>query len=119
MIKVYAYQKCDSCRKAIKWLNTHNIQFEEIAIRETPPTIIELTSMLKAQGKLKSLFNTSGMDYRSMGLKETLPNLSQQQALLLLSEHGNLVKRPFVIGNNIHLLGFKEAQWEAAFETQK
>ncbi len=118
-MKVYTYKKCDSCRKATKWLNEQNIPFEEIAIRETPPSITELESMLKAQGSLKPLFNTSGMDYRSMGLKDTLPNLSEQQALTLLNENGNLVKRPFVISDDIHLVGFKQAQWEAAFNRSK
>lgn len=114
-MKIYTYKKCDSCRKATKWLNEQNITFEELAIRETPPTITELESMLKAQGAVKSLFNTSGMDYRSMGLKDTLPSLSDEEALLLLSKNGNLVKRPFIIGDNVALVGFKEAEWETVF----
>lgn len=112
MIRYYAYQKCSTCRNAKKWLEQNKIDFEEIAIRDQPPTIDELKEMLQAKGRLKALFNTSGMDYRALGLKDKLPTMSDDEALELLSSNGMLVKRPFVIGNGTHLVGFKEAEWQ-------
>ncbi|MEY5012759.1 MAG: hypothetical protein RLZ22_604 [Verrucomicrobiota bacterium] len=75
----------------------------------------ELKVALKAAGgDLRKIFNTSGMDYRAMGLKDRLPNMTEKEALEMLSSHGNLVKRPFVIGDGISLVGFKEAAWRSA-----
>lgn len=111
MLRFYAYKGCDGCRKARKWLNENGIEFEETAIRETPPTISELNQALLHQGNLRSLFNTSGMDYRQMNLKDKLPEMSDEEAVQLLSKNGNLVKRPFLIGNNISLIGFKPDEW--------
>ncbi|CAN5911016.1 arsenate reductase family protein [soil metagenome] len=119
MLKLYAYQGCSTCRNAVKWLKAHHMPFEEIAIRETPPTVKELRAMLEArEGDLRSLFNTSGQDYRAMGLKDTLPAMKIADALKLLSEHGNLVKRPFAIDQTkaVYLVGFKEAEWERRLE---
>ncbi|MFZ9941550.1 MAG: arsenate reductase family protein [Luteolibacter sp.] len=115
MLKVYIYQKCSTCRDALKWLDAHGIKHEAKAIRETPPTVSELKVALKAAGgDLRKIFNTSGMDYRAMGLKDRLPNMTEKEALEMLSTHGNLVKRPFVIGDGISLVGFKEAAWRSA-----
>lgn len=117
MLKVYQYSGCSTCKNALKWLKQHAIPFQEIAIRETPPTLAELKAMLAAfEGDLRRLFNTSGMDYRALGLKDKLPAMSTDDALKLLSENGNLVKRPFAIDakGGIHLVGFKAAEWEAA-----
>ena len=117
MLKVYQYSGCSTCKNALKWLKQHAIPFQEIAIRETPPTLAELKAMLAAfEGDLRRLFNTSGMDYRAIGLKDKLPAMSTDAALKLLSENGNLVKRPFSIDakGGIHLVGFKAAEWEAA-----
>ncbi len=117
MLKVYQYSGCSTCKNALKWLKQHAIPFQEIAIRETPPALTELKAMLAAlEGDLRRLFNTSGMDYRALGLKDKLPAMSTDAALKLLSENGNLVKRPFAIDakGGIHLVGFKEAEWEAA-----
>jgi len=117
MLKVYAYSGCSTCKNAIKWLKGRGIECEEIAIRETPPTVGELKGMLAAQGdELRRLFNVSGMDYRSLGLKDTLPGMSTEAALELLAGNGNLVKRPFVVdaGKKVYLVGFKEAEWEGA-----
>jgi len=117
MLKVYAYSGCSTCKNALKWLKTHAIPFEEIAIRETPPSISELTAILAAHhGDLRRLFNTSGQDYRSLGLKDKLPAMSTDAALKLLAENGNLVKRPFAIDpkNKIYLVGFKEDEWKIA-----
>jgi arsenate reductase len=77
---------------------------------------VELKYVLERRGELKGLFNTSGQDYRALNLKETLPGLSEPQALALLSENGNLVKRPFALDvtNGIALVGFKEGEWQQA-----
>ena len=117
MLKVYAYSGCSTCKNALKWLKGRGIECEEVAIRETPPSVGELRGMLAAQGgELRKLFNVSGMDYRSLGLKDTLPGMSVEEALGLLAGNGNLVKRPFAIdaGKKVFLVGFKEAEWEGA-----
>ncbi|MCL4131905.1 UNVERIFIED_CONTAM: hypothetical protein GTU68_067396 [Idotea baltica] len=111
-MKIYTYKNCDSCRKATKWLRAQKIEFEEIPIRETPPSVAELKLMLGfLNGELKRLFNTSGQDYRSMGLKDSLPSMSESDALKLLSENGNLVKRPFLLTYVSGTVGFKDAEW--------
>jgi len=117
MLKIYTYQGCTTCRNAVKWLKAHDIPFQESAIRETPPTLPELKTMLKARdGDLRALCNTSGQDYRSLGMKDKLPSMSEIEVLTLLSENGNLVKRPFAYDHakDVHLVGFKEAEWQAA-----
>lgn len=112
-MKVYTYSQCDSCRKAVKWLRAHRIAFEEIPIRETPPSLTELRAMLTHQaGELRRLFNTSGQDYRAQSLKDRLPLLSVDEALTLLASNGNLVKRPFLISAHTGLVGFDEALWQ-------
>lgn len=114
MLKVYVYQKCSTCRDALKWLDARGIKHEVKAIRETPPTVAALKVALDAaNGDLRKIFNTSGMDYRAMGLKDRLPNMTEKEALEMLSAHGNLVKRPFVIGDGIALAGFKEPTWKS------
>jgi arsenate reductase len=116
MLRAYTYAKCDTCRKAVKFLRAHAIAFEEIPIRETPPSRDDLRAMLAAQGgQLRKLFNTSGGDYKALGLSAKLPALSEAEAIDLLAGNGNLVKRPFVLdGNNVALVGFDEAAWRAA-----
>ena len=117
MLKVYAYSGCSTCKNALKWLKGRGIECEEIAIREVPPTVGELKGMLAAQGgDLRRLFNVSGMDYRSLGLKDTLPGMSVDAALGLLAGNGNLVKRPFAVDTKgkVYLVGFKEGEWEVA-----
>jgi arsenate reductase len=119
MLTVYAYQGCSTCRNAIKWLNQHHIPFHEVAIRETPPQLPVLHAMLKSQGReVRRLFNVSGLDYRSMGLKDKLPAMSTDGALQLLATNGNLVKRPFAIDEErqVFLVGFKEAEWLSALK---
>lgn len=115
MLKAYVYQNCDTCRKAIKFLKAHAVDFQVIPIRETPPTKTELTTMLRARnGDLRKLFNTSGNDYKAQNLKDKLPNLSTDDALALLAQNGNLVKRPFLIGPDVALNGFDEYAWAEA-----
>ncbi len=107
--KFYQYKKCSTCKKAQKYLDSKKVIYKEISIRETPPSKAELKKMFKFMGgELKKLFNTSGMDYRSMNMKEKLPTLKTEEALDLLSKNGNLIKRPFLIGKNFGVVGFKE-----------
>ena len=110
MLRFYAYKGCDSCRKARKWLNAQGISFQEVAIREQPPTVAELALALEIKTSLKPLFNTSGVDYRQLAMKDRLPQMTTSEALIQLSENGNLVKRPFLIdpAQNLCLTGFKE-----------
>lgn len=115
MLTVYEYKKCSTCRDALKWLESKKIKHQVRAIRETPPTIVELKEMLKAKGDLKKLFNTSGLDYKALGMKDKLPGMSEAEALELLSKNGNLVKRPFVLGKGVALVGFKKEEWEKVF----
>jgi arsenate reductase len=115
MLTVYAYEKCGTCRDALKWLKARGISHQVKAIRETPPDVAELKTVLSGTGgDLRKLFNTSGVDYRELGMKDKLPNMSEAEALELLSTNGNLVKRPFVIGDGKTLVGFKEADWTEA-----
>ena len=116
MLRLYAYQGCSTCRSATKWLEIRRIPFNLLAIRETPPTEAELQSMLEARGGgWFPEFNTSGQDYRALNLKEKLPGMTPADAIALLAKSGNLVKRPFAIDRSagVHLVGFKEAEWEA------
>jgi arsenate reductase len=115
VLTVYAYDKCSSCRDAIKWLNAHRVSHQVKAIRETPPSPSELANALKLLGgDIRKLFNTSGMDYRALGMKEKLPVMSDDEAISLLTQNGNLVKRPLVIGNAVALAGFKPDIWKRA-----
>ncbi len=113
---VYTYANCDTCRRAVKWLRARGIALVEKPIRETPPTVAELRVMLAAQGgEVRKLFNTSGRDYRALGMGEKLPAMTEAAALTLLAGNGNLVKRPFLIGpGEMALVGFSEAAWSAA-----
>lgn len=111
-MKIYTYSKCDTCRRAVKWLRERNVEFEERPIRETPPTRAELRRMLAENGgELRKLFNTSGVDYREQKLSEKLPTLTVPAALELLATNGNLVKRPFLIGEAVAIVGFDPAVW--------
>ncbi len=112
-MKVYAYTNCDTCRKALKYLDATGRSYDLLAIRETPPGKAELKSMLKIyEGKLARLFNTSGKDYREMKLGEKLDTMSVDQALDLLAKNGNLVKRPFVLAGNTGVVGFRPDEWK-------
>jgi arsenate reductase len=99
----------------MKWLDGHGVVHRTKAIRETPPSPSELETALKLLGgDIRKLFNTSGMDYRALGLKDKLPGMNEAQCIELLSKNGNLVKRPFVIGDGIALAGFKPEIWGKA-----
>ncbi len=116
MIKVYIYAKCSQCRHALHWLKEEGIAYESMPIRETPPSIKELkTALQHHDGNLRKIFNTSGLDYRSMGLKDKLPTMTEAQALKLLNQNGNLIKRPLLIGDGFALGGFHPEQWKKTF----
>ena len=113
MIKFICYPKCTTCQKAKKWLDDNKIEYELRDIKEDNPSFEELTSWYNMSGlPLKKFFNTSGLLYKSMELKDKLPTMSDEEQLNLLATDGMLVKRPLVIGENFVLVGFKEAQWE-------
>lgn len=111
---VYSYSRCSTCRNATKWLQSRAVAFDERPITETPPSVAELRRMLAfQQGNLRRLFNTSGIEYRALGLATKLPELSEKEALELLAGNGRLVKRPFVLGPDFGLVGFDEVKWAA------
>ncbi|HZM02435.1 MAG TPA: Spx/MgsR family RNA polymerase-binding regulatory protein [Candidatus Saccharimonadales bacterium] len=115
MLKIYTYSNCSTCRRAVKWLRDRKLTFDERPIRETPPTVAELRTMLTAYGgDPRRLCNTSGRDYRELKLGEKLADMSVSDTLFLLSRNGNLVKRPFLLGAGVALIGFDEAAWSAA-----
>ena len=117
---VYTYAHCSTCRDAIKWLRAHGVSLVEKPIRETPPSIAELRRMLGYQnGKFRRLFNTSGQEYRALGLADKLPAMTEAEALALLAGNGRLVKRPFVLGDAFGLVGFDQAEWAVAFRESK
>lgn len=107
------YPKCSTCQKAKKWLEENNIPFTARHIVEQNPTAAELKQWVQ-QGNipLKKLFNTSGLLYKSMNLKEKLPTLTEDQQYELLATNGMLVKRPLVVGDGLLLTGFRPEQWE-------
>ncbi len=112
MLKLYQYDKCDSCRKARKFLEANGLEFETVPIRRDPPSQPELRQMLEhLGGDVMKLFNTAGGAYRSLNLKEKMPMLTEPQKLNLLARNGSLVKRPFLIGEAIGLIGFNEETW--------
>lgn len=109
---LYVYSKCSTCQQAIKFLEQKKVKYLRKEITVEPPSIEELKTMLKfQQGNLKKLFNTSGQLYREMELSEALAGMSEMEALTLLSQHGMLVKRPFLLGRDFGLVGFKLADW--------
>ena len=112
-MKVFVYRKCSTCMKALKWLAAHNIEFEERAIKEENPTYEELKEWQSRSGlPLKKFFNTSGLLYKNMQLKDKLPNMTEEEQLRLLATDGMLVKRPFVVDGDLVLTGFREAEWK-------
>ena len=107
------YPKCTTCKKAKKWLESHEITFTDRPIKEEAPTYDELKEWHQKSGlPLKKFFNTSGQLYRSLELKDKLPSMSEEEQFRLLASDGMLVKRPIVVTENAVLVGFKEAEWE-------
>lgn len=112
MIKFICYPKCTTCQKALRWLGDNKIEYELRDIKEDNPSLEELTAWYKTSGlPLKKFFNTSGLLYKSMKLKDKLPTMSEEEQLKLLATDGMLVKRPLVISKDFVLVGFKESEW--------
>ena len=112
MLKFICYPKCTTCQKAKKWLDDNKIEYELRDIKQDNPTLEELTEWYKKSGlPLKKFFNTSGLLYKSMDLKNKLPDMTEDEMLQLLSTDGMLVKRPILVGNDFVLVGFKEVEW--------
>ena len=109
---VLVYRKCSTCVKALKWLEANNVEFEERAIVEENPTYEELKEWYQKSGlPLKKFFNTSGVLYKEMKLKDKLPQMTEEEQLKLLATDGKLVKRPLVVGDDFVMTGFKESEW--------
>ena len=107
------YPKCSTCKKAKKWLDDHNIKYEDRHIIDNNPTFDELKEWYhKSNLDIKRFFNTSGMLYKKMNLKDKLPNMNEDEMLEILSTNGMLVKRPLIISDDVILIGFKEKEWE-------
>ena len=106
------YPKCSTCKKAKNWLESNGVEFEDRHIVENNPTAEELKVWYEKSGlPLKKFFNTSGLKYKELGLKDKLPNMTEEEQLNLLGTDGMIVKRPLVIGDDFVLIGFKEPQW--------
>ena len=109
------YPKCTTCQKARKWLEAKGLSFEARHIKDTPPTANELRDWHERSGlPLKKFFNTSGLKYKELGLKDKLPGMGEEEQLALLASDGMLVKRPILVGDDFVLVGFREADWAAA-----
>ena len=109
------YPKCSTCQKAKAWLDEHGISYELRDIKTDNPTAEELTLWYRKSGlPLKKFFNTSGLQYKALGLKDKLPGMSEAEQLALLATDGMLVKRPLLVGDSFVLNGFRAAEWEAA-----
>ena len=112
MIKFICYPKCTTCQKAKKWLDDNKIEYELRDIKLDNPTLEELTEWYNKSGlSIKKFFNTSGLLYKSLDLKNKLPEMSEDAMLKLLATDGMLVKRPLLISDGFVLVGFKEAEW--------
>ena len=113
MIKFICYPKCTTCQRAKKWLEDNKIEYELRDIKLDNPTLEELTEWYKKSGlPIKKLFNTSGLLYKSLDLKNKLLEMSEDEMLKLLATDGMLVKRPLLIGDDFVLVGFKQIEWE-------
>ena len=107
------YPKCSTCQKTRKWLEEQGISFDERDIKLNNPTVEELRTWYARSGlPLKRFFNTSGMQYKALGLKDKLPDMSEEEQLALLATDGMLVKRPLLVDEDFVLTGFKQTEWE-------
>ena len=117
MMKFVCYPKCTTCQKAKKWLDENGVVYELRDIKEDKPNIDELKLWFEMSGlPLKKFFNTSGLLYKSMALKDKLPKMSEGEQLELLASDGMLVKRPILAGDGFVLVGFKESEWESTIK---
>ena len=113
MVLFIEYPKCSTCKKAKKWLLDNNIEFEDRNIVEQTPTEDELKKwIINSKKDIKKFFNTSGLKYKELKLKERLPEMEDEEKIKLLSSDGMLIKRPLVISKKGILVGFKEDEWK-------
>ena len=113
MIKVYCYNKCTTCKKALKWLDDHSITYDLVDIKSDHPDEETLRRYHTLSGlPLKRFFNTSGLPYRELELSKKLPDMSEDEQFALLATDGMLVRRPLVVGDGFVLVGFKEDEWK-------
>ena len=113
---VLCYEKCSTCKKALSWFDQHHISYTKRPIKEKNPTEKELRTWYKKSGlPLKRFFNTSGLQYKALNLKEKLPTMSEEDMIHLLSTDGMLVKRPLIVDGDTILLGFKEEEYKNHF----
>jgi arsenate reductase len=118
-MKFICYSKCATCQKAKKWLDECGIRYEIRDIKEEKPSYDELKTWIAASSlPVRKFFNTSGLLYKSLGLKDKLPAMNEEECLKLLETDGMLVKRPLLVGNGVVLVGFKEAEWEGAVKNK-
>ena len=116
MVKFICYPKCSTCKKAQKWIDYNKIKYELRNIKEDKPAFTELSTWCKLSGMpLKKFFNTSGVLYKSMELKNKLSEMTEEEMLTLLSSDGMLVKRPLLVSDDFVLIGFKEDVWSGVF----
>ena len=113
------YPKCSTCQKAKAWLDQRGISYDLRDIKLNNPTAEELTAWYQKSGlPLKKFFNTSGLQYKALGLKDKLPHMNEDEMLRLLAADGMLVKRPLLIGEDFVLVGFREAEWAERLNAQ-
>lgn len=115
------YPKCSTCQKAKRWLDEHGVMYEDRHIVENNPTVAELKTWLSLSGgDIKKLFNTSGLKYKALNLKEKLPNMSdEEEQIELLATDGMLVKRPLLVGDDFVVAGFKPEIWHSKLNSSK
>lgn len=113
LLTVYEYPKCSTCQKAKKWLKENEVAFQPVHIVDNPPSKEELRDLIQKSGlEIKKFFNTSGMKYRELGMKEKMKTASDDELLKLLASDGMLIKRPIATDGKNVTVGFKEEQYE-------
>ena len=113
------YPKCSTCQKAKTWLQERGVAFDERDIKQDNPTEQELRAWHEKSGlPLKRFFNTSGLQYKALGLKDKLPAMTEDEQYALLATDGMLVKRPLLVGEDFVLVGFKEAEWQSCLQNK-
>jgi len=116
-MKFICYPKCSTCKKAQQWLDDNKLSYEVRDIKKDNPTKDELKAWYEKSGQpLKKFFNTSGLQYKALGLKDKLPSMSEEEQLELLASDGMLVKRPLLVTESTILIGFKEPEWKEKLE---
>ena len=111
------YPKCTTCKRAKTWLDEHGLEYTDRHIKEANPTLAELKDWYQLSGlPLKKFFNTSGLKYKELGLKDKLPGMTEEEQLEQLASDGMLVKRPILVGDDFVLVGFREAEWSRALD---